>query len=194
MSQSGVYEPMTQIEAEQITKQLQTMVTAFLDKAEAESGAVLVLGCSTSEICGGEIGKAFHADMGAVVIDAILPLLKKQEIALAVQCCEHLNRALVVEKEIAKANHWQVVAAVPVPQAGGSTAAAAFRKFENPVLVEHITASLGIDIGDTFIGMHIQEVAVPIRLAQNSLGNAHVTFVKSRPKYIGGERACYSLS
>ena len=131
--------------------------------------------------------------VGDMVIDTILSLLGERNVSLAVQCCEHLNRALVVEREAALAHHWEIVAAVPVPEAGGAAAAAAFHKFRNPVLVEHISASCGIDIGDTFIGMHIRHVAVPVRLAWHTLGSAHVTFVKSRPKYIGGERACYQV-
>ena len=181
------------LDQEQLQQKLRDLVIAYLEKAEVPFGSLLVLGCSTSEICGGQIGKAFNAQVGEMVIDTILPLLQAKGLFLAVQCCEHLNRALVVEKSVALQNNWEIVAAVPMPQAGGSTAAAAFRKFKEPVLVEHIVAFGGIDIGDTFIGMHIKSVAVPIRLEEDTLGGAHVTFVKSRPKYIGGERACYRL-
>ncbi len=190
MSQPGVYD---KLDMESIQKQLDNMVTAFLEKGAIASGSVLVLGCSTSEICGGEIGKGYYAAMGDAVIDTILPILEQEGVSLAVQCCEHLNRALVVEKELALAKGWEIVQAVPVPAAGGSAAAAAYDRLQNPVLVEHISADCGIDIGDTFIGMHIRHVAVPVRLSWDTLGGAHVTFVKSRPKYIGGERACYHL-
>ncbi|MCI8336704.1 MAG: TIGR01440 family protein [Peptococcaceae bacterium] len=173
--------------------QLTLMVTDFLSQAGVGAGDILVLGCSTSEICGTAIGKGFSQAVGDMVIDTVLSLLKDGQISLAVQCCEHLNRALVVEKELALANGWEIVAAVPMPEAGGAAAAAAFRKFTDPVLVEHISASCGIDIGDTFIGMHIRHVVVPVRLAEQTLGSAHVTFAKSRPKYIGGARACYQL-
>lgn len=190
MSQPGVYKNLS---ITPIKTQLVAMVTDFLEKAQVGPEDILVLGCSTSEICGTDIGKGFSRDVGDMVIDTILSLLGERGISLAVQCCEHLNRALVVEKEVALANHWEIVTAVPVPEAGGSAATAAFHKFINPVLVEHISASCGIDIGDTFIGMHIRHVAVPVRLSMDTLGGAHVTFVKSRPKYIGGERACYQL-
>jgi len=50
-----------------------------------------------------------------------------------------------------------------------------------------------MDIGDTFIGMHLRHVAVPVRLSSDTIGNAHVTFAKTRPKYIGGSRAVYEL-
>lgn len=190
MSQPGIYK---QLDMEAMKNQLTKMVTDFLSKAEVGAGGILVLGCSTSEICGTDIGKGFSQAVGDMVIDTILSLLKEEKISLAVQCCEHLNRALVVEKELALANSWEIVVAVPVPEAGGAAAAAAFRKFTDPVLVEHISASCGIDIGDTFIGMHIRHVVVPVRLAEQSLGCAHVTFAKSRPKYIGGARACYQL-
>ncbi len=190
MSQPGVYE---NLDIALIKTQIAAMMTDFLEKVEVGPGDVFVLGCSTSEICGANIGKGFSQDMGDAVIDTMLSLLAERGAALAVQCCEHLNRALVVEGEVARAHHWEIVTAVPVPEAGGAAAASAFHKFTNPVLVEHISASCGIDIGDTFIGMHIRHVAVPVRLSWNTLGSAHVTFVKSRPKYIGGERACYQL-
>lgn len=190
MSQPGRY---GELDIVPLKNQLAAMVAEFLAEAKVGAGDILVLGCSTSEICGTDIGKGFSMEVGNMVIDTILSLLKERKISLAVQCCEHLNRALVVEREVALAYHWEIVSAIPVPEAGGSAAAAAFHKFTNPVLVEHISASCGIDIGDTFIGMHIRHVAVPVRLSQDTLGGAHVTFVKSRPKYIGGERACYRL-
>ena len=190
MSQPGIYE---KLDIEPIKNQLIAMVMDFLDKTEIGAGDILVLGCSTSEICGAAIGKGFSREVGNMVIDTVLSLLKERRASLAVQCCEHLNRALVVERAVALAEKLEIVTAVPVPEAGGSAATAAFHKFANPVLVEHISASCGIDIGDTFIGMHIRHVAVPVRLSWDTLGSAHVTFVKSRPKYIGGARACYQL-
>lgn len=174
-----------------IQEQWEKIVIAFLEKAQVPKGDLIVLGCSTSEICGDQIGRGYNTQVGEALIETLLPILQEKEIALAVQCCEHLNRALVVEKAVAEEHHWEIVSAVPTPQAGGATATAAFQQFKNAVLVEHITAFGGIDIGDTFIGMHIKAVAVPIRLPQNTLGDAHITFVKSRPKYIGGERTCY---
>jgi uncharacterized protein (TIGR01440 family) len=170
---------------------LKNMINEFLPAADLEAGGIVVLGCSTSEIAGGIIGKASEPLIGEMIINILLEVLKPLNIWLAVQCCEHLNRALVVEKKCAKENGLEIVAVVPQEKAGGSAATAAYRLFENPVLAEFIKADAGIDIGNTFIGMHLKHVAVPVRLSVNKLGGANVTFAKTRPKYIGGERAKY---
>ena len=178
---------------ETLTQQAKEAMTQLLEQAHTKPGQIVVVGCSSSEAGGYRIGSHSALELAQAIFDGLYPVVQQHGMYLAAQCCEHLNRALVVEKSVALQNNWEIVAAVPMPQAGGSTAAAAFRKFKEPVLVEHIVAFGGIDIGDTFIGMHIKSVAVPIRLEEDTLGGAHVTFVKSRPKYIGGERACYRL-
>ena len=108
---------------------------------------------------------------------------------LAAQCCEHLNRAIVVEREAVP--FAEIVNVVPQPKAGGSFGTTAYKTFKNPVVVEEIKADAGIDIGGTLIGMHLKKVAVPVRLENNKLGEALVLAARVRPKYIGGERAVY---
>lgn len=169
------------------------IVNSFLSAVKPEECGVIVLGCSTSEITGGVIGKASAPAVGEMIIKTLLDILKPLDINLAVQCCEHLNRALVVEKDFARKNNLEIVAVVPQEKAGGSAASAAYRLYNKPVLVEFIKADAGIDIGDTFIGMHLKHVAVPVRLKANKLGGAHITFAKTRPKYIGGIRAKYDV-
>ena len=120
-----------------------------------------------------------------------MPLIKENGLFLAAQCCEHLNRALVVEREAAERFNLEIVSAVPKPKAGGSFAAAAYLAYAEPVLVEHIKASAGLDIGSTLIGMHLKDVAVPLRLEIKTIGEASVTAARTRPKLIGGARAQY---
>lgn len=158
-----------------------------------QAGDLLVIGCSTSEIGGGHIGKAASPETGYAVVRGAMESAEKHGVHLAFQCCEHLNRCLVVEKEYALSHFLPPVAAVPHPHAGGSAASAAYRTFQNPVLVERVQAQAGIDIGDTLIGMHLQPVAVPLRFTENAIGEAHLTMAYTRPKFIGGSRAKYSL-
>lgn len=179
---------------EQVVKQeLTEMVNDVLAEANLNSGDLFVLGCSTSEIVGGHIGKNSSAEVGQWVIQTLKAILDPLGISLAVQGCEHLNRALVVERSVAKAEHFEIVSVVPALHAGGACSVAAFQQFNDPVEVEHIVAQAGIDIGDTSIGMHVKHVQVPVRPKKNTLGNAHVTALRSRPKYIGGPRATYEL-
>ncbi|AMA74570.1 MULTISPECIES: TIGR01440 family protein [Aneurinibacillus] len=152
---------------------------------------VLVFGTSTSEIIGKQIGSAGSEEVAAALYEAIEDTRKKFGFSVAFQCCEHLNRALVVEKETAERFGWSEVTVVPVPKAGGAMAACAFRKMRNAVVVESIQADAGVDIGDTFIGMHLKPVAVPVRPRIRQIGEAHVTMAVTRPKLIGGARAVY---
>lgn len=163
----------------------------FLSVLNLPEDAVCVLGCSTSEIAGASIGQDSIPALGETIVRILLDKLKDKKSYLAVQCCEHLNRALVIEKSVAVKYNCEIVSAVPKEKAGGSVAAAAYKIFNEPVLAEFIRADVGIDIGDTFIGMHLKHVAVPIRLSINKIGSAHITFAKTRPKYIGGERTQY---
>ena len=156
-----------------------------------KKGALVVIGCSSSEICGDRIGTGSVPEAAEVVFDAAYSLLKSKGIYLAAQCCEHLNRALVTEREAAEKFGYEQVNAVPQIKAGGSFATAAYKGFEDAVVVENIKADAGLDIGDTFIGMHLKSVAVPVRLNVKSIGNAHLTAARVRPKFVGGERAVY---
>lgn len=157
--------------------------------AKLTKGDILVVGCSTSEVLGEKIGTASSPDAAKAVFSGIYKAAKEYDVYIAAQCCEHLNRAIIIEKSAVM--NMEIVNVVPQPKAGGSFATAAYKAFENPVAVEEIKADAGIDIGFTMIGMHIKTVAVPVRLQNNKIGNATVLAARSRPKYIGGERACY---
>ncbi|MCJ0538414.1 TIGR01440 family protein [Enterococcus cecorum] len=179
------------IEKEQLIRDLTTITQEVLAKAQLKAGDIFVLGCSTSEIAGGVIGKNSSQEIGEWVVETLLAILSEQKIFLAVQGCEHLNRALVVERAAQERYNLEEVAVVPQLHAGGACSVAAFRYFNEPVEVEHLVAKAGIDLGDTSIGMHIKHVQVPIRPSIRELGGAHVTALYSRPKYIGGPRAKY---
>lgn len=154
---------------------------------------LLVVGCSTSEIAGGVIGHASQPNLGEDVAGVILETANKLGFDAAFQCCEHLNRALVMEEAAAEKYGYEIVAAVPHPKAGGSCASAAYRMMEKPVLVEAVSADAGLDIGQTLIGMHLKRVAVPVRLSMDKIGSALITAARTRPALIGGERAKYTL-
>ncbi|MDR3050445.1 MAG: TIGR01440 family protein [Oscillospiraceae bacterium] len=168
-------------------------VDALARAGGLKPGALLVLGCSTSEVAGGIIGKASDPDLGAAIAAAFLQACRMGGFACAVQCCEHLNRALVMERPQAEARGLEIVSAVPYPKAGGSCAAAMYRLLAAPVLVAAVQADAGLDIGDTLIGMHLRPVAVPVRAGLGSVGSAHLVMAYSRPRLIGGERARYVL-
>ena len=176
---------------DRIKSEIQILCNELIEDAKLTKQDILVLGCSTSEIMGGTIGKSPNAEAGKIVIETILSILNERNIYLAVQGCEHINRALVVEKEVACKYNLEIVHVVPSKKAGGSCSAAAYELFQAPVMVEHIVAHAGIDIGDTAIGMHVKFVQVPFRSSIRAVGQAHVSCLKSRPKYIGGERAGY---
>ena len=176
---------------EDIKQAAQKAISELLEQAKLQHGEIVVVGCSSSEIVGEKIGKGSTPDAANAVLDGILPLIKENGLFLAAQCCEHLNRALVVEREAAERFNLEIVSAVPKPKAGGSFAAAAYLAYAEPVLVEHIKASAGLDIGSTLIGMHLKDVAVPLRLEIKTIGEASVTAARTRPKLIGGARAQY---
>lgn len=158
--------------------------------AGLKKGDIFVVGCSTSEVLGAEIGTNSSPDAAKELFSGIIEPLKEKGVYLAVQCCEHLNRAIVVEKEAAKCGEY--VNVVPVPKAGGSLATEAYNNFIEPVVLENIKADAGIDIGGTLIGMHLKAVAVPVRLEHNKIGEATVIAARTRCKFIGGERAVYN--
>lgn len=166
-------------------------INELIEASGIGEGDILVVGCSSSEMVGGSIGKNSAPDAAIALLDAIFPILSKKGIFLAAQCCEHLNRALIVERKCAQKYGLEEVCAVPQIKAGGSFATAVYARMENPVTVEHIQAHAGIDIGSTLIGMHLKSVAVPVRLSIDRIGNAYIVCARTRPKYIGGERTKY---
>lgn len=177
---------------ENLTKQAEIMIKEFVEAADLKKGDLMVIGCSSSEIVGGNIGKNSSLEAAQFVFNGIYPYLKEKGIFLAAQCCEHLNRALIIEREAAEKFGYEIVAVVPQPKAGGSFATCAYDAFVEPVAVENIKAKAGLDIGGTLIGMHLKAVAVPIKLSMKKLGEAILLCAKTRPKYIGGERAKYN--
>ena len=174
-----------------IKEQAMEAVSELIDVAGLRSGDILVIGCSSSEIAGGTIGHNSSLEAAQTVFGAIYPILCERGIYLAAQCCEHLNRALIIERACAEKYGLDEVAVVPQPKAGGSFATTAWASFSDPVAVEHIRAHAGLDIGGTLIGMHLREVAVPVRLAVGAIGEARLLAARTRPKYIGGIRARY---
>lgn len=179
------------IDFQQLQQQTTDILTELIAQSGIGTGQILVVGCSSSEIAGGTIGHDSNMDCAKTVFDVIYNICKQHRIFLAAQCCEHLNRALIVERICAEQYQLPIVCAVPKPKAGGSFATCAWESFEDPVTVETIRAHAGLDIGGTLIGMHLREVAVPLRLKQNHIGNAHILCARTRPKYIGGNRTCY---
>lgn len=176
---------------EQVAAEARTALEELLAAAKLRPGQVLVLGASSSEICGERIGTHSSAETAQAVLGTLLPALQAEGIFLAVQCCEHLNRALVVEEDAARQYGWTVVNAVPQPHAGGAFAANAYRMFASPVVVEQLQAHAGMDIGQTLIGMHLRPVAVPVRTSVRQIGKAVLTLCRTRPKFVGGSRAQY---
>ena len=176
---------------EDITMQARIVVQELLDQANLKPGSLFVIGCSSSEMVGQRIGKGSSMDAAQAAFRGIYPILQERGIELAVQCCEHLNRALIMERATAERKGYEIVNVMPQPHAGGSFAVTAWNAFEDPVAVEAIQADAGIDIGGTLIGMHLRRVAVPVRTSLNHIGEAIVLCARTRPKYIGGPRAVY---
>ena len=162
----------------------------IIEKAGLKKGDILVVGCSTSEVVGNTIGTNSSPETAENIYLGIAAAAAEAEVFVAAQCCEHLNRAIIVSKKAAL--NFEEVNVVPAPKAGGSFATAAYKYLEDPVALEEIKASAGLDIGFTMIGMHIKKVAVPVRLKNNIIGKATVLAARSRPKFIGGARAVYN--
>lgn len=167
------------------------VVEEFLEQAGLKKGDLVVIGCSTSEIAAHGIGSYSSAELGEAVFLAMYEAFQKEGIEVATQCCEHLNRALILESDVAERFGYEEVNVVPQPKAGGSFSTAAWKHMKHPVAVEQIHAKGGIDIGDTLIGMHLKAVAVPVRIEHPVIGSAHIVCARTRAKYIGGERAHY---
>ena len=173
-----------------IYQQTQAVTEELIEKAALKAGQILVVGCSTSEVLGSKIGTNSNPDTAKDIFQALHDTAKKYGIYLAIQCCEHLNRAIITERSAVPFG--EIVNVVPQPKAGGSLATQAYAGLEDPVAVEEIKADAGIDIGFTLIGMHLKKVAVPVRLEHNRIGEAMIVAARTRPKFIGGERAIYS--
>lgn len=173
----------------QIKKETTQAVLELFEAAKLCTGHIMVIGCSTSEIEGHKIGCGSNPEIGNAVFEAAYEVLKSRNIFLAAQCCEHLNRAIVVER--AAVPFAETVNAVPQPKAGGAFASAAYRNFKDPVVLEDIKADAGLDIGCTLIGMHLKRVAIPVRLECKNVGKAFIAAARTRPKYIGGSAAVY---
>lgn len=178
---------MTEDVVQETTRVLKDLMAA----APLDHRHLLVIGVSTSEVIGERIGTKGSHDVAAAVFSAVERIRENRGFHVAYQCCEHLNRALVVQKQTLEQFHLTEVTVVPVPNAGGSMAAYAFRAWSDAVVVESVQAHAGIDIGDTLIGMHLRPVAVPVRPSLKAIGAAHVTMARTRPKLIGGARAVY---
>lgn len=176
---------------EQIEEQSRQAVTELLEVSGMTPGQILVVGCSSSEVVGGHIGKASSLETAQAIFRGIWPVVQEKGIFLAAQCCEHLNRALIVERACAEKYGYEPVCVVPQPKAGGSFATTAWAQFDHPVAVEHIRAHGGLDIGGTLIGMHLRDVAVPVRLSLDHIGEGLLLCARTRPKFIGGSRAVY---
>lgn len=177
---------------QKIKEQSALATRELLDLSNLKKGDIFVVGCSSSEVCGDKIGTNSSYDTATAIFEGIYSVLSEKGVFLAAQCCEHLNRAIVIERECLEKYSLEEVSVIPQPKAGGSFATNAYKNFKDPVLVEHIKASAGIDIGETLIGMHLKDVAVPVRLSVKKIGEANIICAKTRPRLIGGERAVYS--
>ena len=179
---------------EEIKNQAEAAAKELLEAAHLKEKQLIVIGCSSSEISDHRIGSHSSAEIGQTVFSAMYDVFHERGIYVAAQCCEHLNRALILEKEAALLYGYEIVNVVPQLKAGGSLASAAYNTLLHPAAVETIKAHAGIDVGDTLIGMHLKAVAVPLRLKTRYIGSAHVVAARTRPKFIGGSRACYDES
>ncbi len=173
-----------------IRTQAKNVVSELIEVSKIKKGDILVVGCSTSEVIGSKIGSNSSPDTAKELFDGIYEIARENEIFVAVQCCEHLNRCIITDKDAVP--HLECVNVVPQPKAGGSLATVAYNTFKNPVAVEKIKADAGLDIGGTLIGMHLKEVAVPVRLSVSKIGEANIIAARTRPKFIGGIRAVYN--
>lgn len=176
---------------ETIKEDARKAIVELIDAAKLTVGQILVIGCSSSEMVGQRIGKGSSMEAAVALYEAVAPIVAEKGIFLAVQCCEHLNRAIIMERACAEKYGSEVVWVKPQPHAGGSFATTAWEHMADPVAVETVKAHAGMDVGDTLIGMHLRRVAVPVRLSVSRIGEAHLTCARTRPPYIGGPRAQY---
>ena len=176
---------------DKLREQSEQAAQELLEAAKLREGDLLVVGCSSSEATEQRIGTYSSREAAQAIFDGLYPVLRERGIWLAAQCCEHLNRVLIVEEEVLHRYGLEQVNVVPQPKAGGSFATAAYEEFSRPAAVEHVRAHAGMDIGGTLIGMHLREVAVPVRLSLSRIGEAVLLCARTRPKFVGGGRACY---
>ena len=175
-----------------ITEAVCLAAEELIAQAKPQAGDLLVVGCSSSEIVGERIGHGSSLEAAAAVYAGLSEVAAAHGLALAAQCCEHLNRCVVVERATAKARGYEIVSVLPQPHAGGSWAVTCYGAFADPVVVEEVKAELGMDIGDTLIGMHLRRVAVPVRTSVKRIGEANLVCARTRPRFVGGCRAVYS--
>ena len=173
-----------------IYEETKAVINELYEEAKLKAGDIVVVGCSTSEVVGSQIGTNSNYDVAGEIFKALYECTQSKGLYLAIQCCEHLNRAIITEKKTVPFT--EVVNVIPQPKAGGSLATQAYRGFTEPVAVENIQADAGLDIGFTLIGMHLKKVAVPLRLVNHTIGEATVVAARTRPKFIGGVRAIYN--
>ncbi len=176
---------------EQIKTEIKTALLSLLDVANLEQGDIFLIGCSTSEVLGHKVGTFSSRDVGEAIFKTVYPILCERGLFLAVQCCEHLNRSLIIEKAAQKEYRLERVNVVPQLHAGGAFAMAAWENFESPVAVSELRAAAGMDIGSVLIGMNLRPVAVPVRCEVDTVGQARLTLARTRPRFVGGERATY---
>lgn len=181
-------------EIESIRNQTEEAAAELLQAAGLAPGKLMIVGCSTSEVMGARIGSAGSSAVAEAILGGLMTVCSRFDVYLAIQCCEHLNRALVIEEKAAGQYQLEPVMVIPVPKAGGALAAMAMNSFTRAVVVENIEAHAGLDIGNTLIGMHLKSVAVPVRLQQKNIGQACLTAALTRPKLIGGARAVYTVT
>ena len=174
-----------------IQKQGYELTKELIEISRIKEEQILVIGCSSSEIVGKKIGSFSSLEVAEALFCGIDKAAKEANIFIAAQCCEHLNRALILEEDAANKYFYEEVNVVPQPKAGGSFATIAYKYMKNPVAVEHIKAHAGMDIGDTLVGMHLKDVAVPVRLSSDKIGEAHIVCARTRAKFVGGMRAQY---
>ena len=175
---------------EQVRREAANAAAQLAEAAQLHKGQIVVIGCSTSEVVGKKVGSWSTPEIAAAIFEGLSSVFGPMGVYIAAQCCEHLNRAIIVEHEAVP--NAEIVNVVPQPKAGSSFATAAYQAFRHPVALEEIRADAGLDIGGTLIGMHLKKVAVPVRLKQNRIGQAIVLAARTRPKFIGGERAIYN--
>ena len=193
MSATGISKEIeTAGQLEELRQEVRIAAEELLSAANMKPGQILVVGCSSSEIASHKIGSYSSAEIGKAVFEELYAVTKSQGLYLAAQCCEHLNRAIIMEREAAEQYGWEEVCVVPRPHAGGSWATTCWKQCKDPIAVEEIRAHAGIDIGGTLIGMHLRRVAVPVRLSLSRIGEANILCARTRPKLIGGERAKYT--
>ena len=173
----------------QVKEEAANAARQLAEVARLHKGQIVVVGCSTSEVVGHNVGSWSTPEVANAIFEGLNSVFASMGVYIAAQCCEHLNRALIVEHEAVP--NGEIVNVMPQPKAGSSFATAAYHTFRHPVAVEEIRADAGLDVGGTLIGMHLKKVAVPVRLEQDHIGGAIVLAARVRPKFIGGERAVY---